>query len=118
MNDSNLNLIPTNDGELTYTNFVTFLNQAFTTLGLTDYSAQISLNNDEMRPSNIIDKYNGFYIIRPIVDTFNIYIREDDNADTTYTNTSTTPTISGTGGRSYRGINCENITIQNGVVVE
>lgn len=93
-----------------YTNFVTFLNQAFTDIGLTSYKAQISLLNSE-NPSGSI-RYAGFYIIRPETDTFNMYISEIGNLDSIYSE-------SGIVNNTYeRGSTCENIIVVNGEVSE
>lgn len=94
-----------------YTNFVTFLNQAFDELGLTNYKAQISQFNYE---DPVQSKYSGFYIIRPENDTFNMYITEIGNLDTIYTQNGI-----GSGPSAYaRGSVCSGITLENGVVVE
>jgi len=113
--ESNFDPLTLEDGE-TYINFVTFLNQAFVTLGLNEYSAQISINNFE-RPDGLNEKYNGFYIVRPIVDTFSMYIREDENFDTIYTNDSASE-ASGFEYIKYRAAACNNIVVENGVVIE
>lgn len=57
---------------ITYTNIVDMLNDTFTTLGLTEYSAQIALNQNAFVSGN---SYNGFYLMWPKNDTFEITIR-------------------------------------------
>jgi hypothetical protein len=109
LTNANLDLVPTPNGD-TYSNFVTFLNQSFNTLGLTDYTAQLSLLNNENVTN---DKYNGFYIIRPIVDSFNMYISEIGNLDTIYTDLG----IGSGPSQAYRTSLC-NITVVNGQVIE
>jgi len=93
-----------------YTNFVEFLNNAFVELGLINYRAQISLYNTE----NPFDdnEYKGFYIVRPEVDIFNLYIGEIGNVDTIFTE-------SGLGNfPAYRFSNCAGIRLTNGIVNE
>jgi hypothetical protein len=105
---SNYNPITIGTGK-TYTNFVDFLNGAFASVGLSNYKAQLSLNL-----SKHTYKYYGFYIIKPYGDTFTMTIHETNNMDTIYTQNSATDSMDG----SYRGINCSNITIKDGKVIE
>jgi hypothetical protein len=115
MTPVNLNLIPTPIGQ-TYTNFVDFLNQAFASLGLSNYIAQISINNAQ-KPTTpyAATKYDGFYIIRPIGDTFSMYISETNNMDVIYTQNSSTDSL---GGGSYRNSICTAVEVENGQVIE
>jgi hypothetical protein len=112
LNEANYNPVsvtaPTTQNS--YTNFVDFLNQAFINLGLTNYSAQLA---DSFQPD--ADKYLGFYIIRPVGDTFNMYVTETNNTDTIFTENSCTDTL---GGGGYRYSVCDGITVVNGHVVE
>jgi len=103
---------------VTYTNFVDFLNSAFATLGLINYSAQLSISNPFFNNGTSIDKYNGFYIIRPIGDTFNMYISETNNLDTIYTDNSATDSLGNPSAAQYRHAFCNNITVVNGQVIE
>lgn len=107
LSSANLSSANTPNG-LTYTNFVDFFNQAFSQLGLVNYSAQISIDNNE-KP--ISSDYNGFYIIRPLNDNFSISVNETNNFNTTFTDTTTT-------GGVDRVVVCDNINLINGVVVE
>jgi hypothetical protein len=110
LTNANLDLVSTPNGD-TYSNFVTFLNQSFNTLGLTDYTAQLSLLNNENTTDD--KRYGGFYIIRPIVDSFNMYISEIGNLDTIYTDLG----IGSGPSEVYRTSLC-NITVTNGQVIE
>jgi hypothetical protein len=93
---------------LTYTNFVTFLNQVFTTLGMTNYSAQIALNGQVGGSAN----NQGFYIIRPIGETFSMEISETNSSDYFITHDDMF------GVASYFTADCDNVNVVNGVVVE
>lgn len=94
---------------LTYTNFVTFLNQAFASLGLANYSAQVALNGQVGGDNN----NQGFYIIRPIGDTFSMQISETNSSDYFITHNDMF------GISTYLTIgNCDNINIVDGKVVE
>jgi hypothetical protein len=105
---SNFETVMTPAG-LTYTNFVTFLNQAFATLGLSNYSAQLALNGQTAGAGD----NQGFYIIRPVGDTFSMQISETNTNDFFITNDSML------GFSTYFSIgNCDNITIIDGIVVE
>jgi hypothetical protein len=92
---------------LTYTNFVAFLNEAFNTLGLVNYSAQIALNGQVGGVNN----NQGFYIIRPIGDTFSMQISETNTVDFFITNNNMF-------GLYPFEANCDNINVVNGIVIE
>jgi hypothetical protein len=69
---------------ITYTNMVDMMNNMFTTLGLTDYSAQIALDTN----INVMGGSQcGFYLITPISDIFEINVTSSisGGADITYT---------------------------------
>jgi hypothetical protein len=70
----------------TYTNFVDFLNDTFTNLGLTEYKAIISLKEKQGVGNEC--SMNGFYISYPKNDTFSIVIQSDSDVSTicNYTN--------------------------------
>jgi len=91
---------------LTYTNFVTFLNQAFASFGLANYSAQLALNGDQHGSQN-----QGFYIIRPLDDTFSMQISETNSPDYYITDDDML-------NIGYFLVDCDNITVVDGVVVE
>ena len=94
---------------LTYTNFVTFLNQAFASLGLSNYSAQLALNGQVGGDGD----NQGFYIIRPLGDTFSMQISETNSSDYFITHND----MFGIGTYLTIG-SCDNITIVDGKVVE
>jgi hypothetical protein len=70
----------------TYTNFVDFLNDTFTNLGLTEYKAIISLKEKQGVGNEC--SMNGFYISYPKNDAFSIVIQSDSDVSTicNYTN--------------------------------
>ena len=70
---------------ITYTNVVDMLNNVFTTLGLTEYSAQIALNTNSFLGTNSHSPC-GFYLIWPIADTFEIKINSSIGYTMYYTN--------------------------------
>jgi hypothetical protein len=105
LTSSNFETVSTPAG-LTYTNFVTFLNQAFTSLGLANYSAQLALNGDQHGSQN-----QGFYIIRPLGDTFSMQISETNSPDYYITDDDMLNV-------GYFLVDCDNITVVDGVVVE
>lgn len=105
LTSSNFETVSTPAG-LTYTNFVTFLNQAFANLGLANYSAQLALNGDQHLSNN-----QGFYIIRPLDDTFSMQISETNSPDYYITDDDML-------GTAYFLVDCNNITVVDGVVVE
>lgn len=105
LTSSNFETVSTLAG-LTYTNFVTFLNQAFASLGLANYSAQLALNGDQHTSNN-----QGFYIIRPLNDTFSMQISETNSPDYFISDDD----MLGTG---YFLVDCNNITVVDGVVIE
>jgi hypothetical protein len=107
LTSSNFETVSTPAG-LTYTNFVTFLNQVFTTLGMNNYSAQLALNGQVGGSAN----NQGFYIIRPIGDTFSMEISETNSSDYFITHDDMF------GVASYFTADCDNINIVNGVVIE
>jgi len=61
----------------TYTDQIDFMNQLFTTLGLKNYKAQISIYPD-IYPFYHYNEINGFYIIKPENDTFEFTITSAD----------------------------------------
>jgi hypothetical protein len=61
----------------TYSNFVTFLNSVFTTLGLTNYKAQTSFVSKYAAGQTRQNSDAGFYIIFPSTDTFTIEMFSD-----------------------------------------
>lgn len=69
---------------ITYTNMVDMMNDMFTTLGLTDYTAQIAL---ETNPWVTGASQCGFYLITPALDMFEINATSSvsSGADITYT---------------------------------
>jgi len=106
---STTNVLIDGTSYVTYTNFVDFLNTAFASLGLTNYSAQLSYNRADST------KYNGFYIIRPLGDSFSISVSETNGYDVVYTDSTASDA---TGPSGYRVCSCDGITIVNGQVVE
>jgi hypothetical protein len=105
LTSSNFETVSTPAG-LTYTNFVTFLNQAFASLGLANYSAQLALNGNQHGSQN-----QGFYIIRPLDDTFSMQISETNTPDYYITDDDML-------NLGYFLVDCDNITVVDGVVVE
>jgi hypothetical protein len=105
LTSSNFETVSTPAG-LTYTNFVTFLNQAFASLGLSKYSAQLALNGDQHASNN-----QGFYIIRPLNDTFSMQISETNSPDYFISDDDML-------GIGYFLVDCNNITVVDGVVIE
>lgn len=104
---TNFDTVTTTAG-LTYTNFVTFLNQAFADIGAENYSAQLALNGQTAGEN----PNQGFYIIRPIDDIFTIHISETNTADYYFTENDML------GGGTYFDVDCDGIIVENGVVVE
>lgn len=101
---------------LTYTNFVDLLNEMFVDLGLTSYRAQISLTERVVAGSNSKD---GFYIIRPTLDTFEIKTSDTSNSYTynlKYKNNILTDWNNNL--INYYRIDCGNITLVDGEVIE
>ncbi len=108
LNSGNFDTVMTSEG-LTYTNFVTFLNQAFAAVGASNYTAQLALNGQ----TGGENPNQGFYIIRPLDDTFTIQISETNTNDFYLTENSML------GGGAYFVVdNCGALTINNGVVIE
>lgn len=72
---------------ITYTNMVDMMNDMFTTLGLSGYSAQIALNTNTFVTGA---SQCGFYLITPVSDMFEINATSSIGygADITYTKTS------------------------------
>jgi hypothetical protein len=105
----------------TYTNFVTLLNQQFDNLGLTFYKAQIA-----KIPRGVYNQYgnpeplNGFYIIRPALDTFSIKADANTNVDKYYYKQDGISDWQLNDGWSfgYPKFTCTGITINNSIVVE
>lgn len=77
---SNFETILTTAGP-SYTNFVEFLNESFQTLGLNNYTAIQALDGNQHGTDN-----QGFYILRPIDDTFSIEINKTDSPTVNITN--------------------------------
>lgn len=71
---------------ITYTNMVDMMNDMFTTLGLSEYSAQIALDTNTFVTGG---SQCGFYLITPITDDFEINVTSSisGGADITYTRT-------------------------------
>lgn len=69
---------------ITYTNVVDMLNNMFTTLGLTEYSAQIALDTNAFIPTS--NSQCGFYLMWPKADTFEIKINSSIGFTMYYTN--------------------------------
>ena len=69
---------------ITYTNMVDMMNDMFTTLGLSGYSAQIALNTN---PFVTGGSQCGFYLMTPVSDMFEINVTSSisGGADITYT---------------------------------
>ena len=105
----------------TYTNFVTLLNQQFDNLGLTYYKAQIA-----KIPRDIYNQYgepeplNGFYIIRPALDTFSIKADANTNVDKyIYTHNGVNDwRQDNSWSFGYPKFTCTGITLNNSIVVE
>lgn len=108
---------PTYTTGVTYSDYVALLNEVFTDLGLTDYKAQLSYTN------RIITDFNGnplspagFYIIRPLADTFEIRTSSSLLGTLKYKTTEITDTFNNQA--SYYAVTCNGITLENGTVVE
>jgi hypothetical protein len=99
---------------VTYTDFVTFFNNAFTMYGLTGYTAQISTNIVGGGGSKSAD---GFYIIYPISDTFEINVVSSVGGQPLSYRNGALVLWDGSFAQYY-GINCSNIDLQNGIVIE
>ncbi|TXG81041.1 MAG: hypothetical protein E6R13_07080 [Spirochaetes bacterium] len=67
---------------ITYTNFVDFVNDCFQLAGMTEYKAQIALNQNFSITSNY---YTGFYLIFPNADDFELTFHFSSGFDITYT---------------------------------
>lgn len=107
LDSSNFDTVMTPTG-LTYTNFVTFMNQAFVEIGAENYTAQLALNGQTDGDSS----NQGFYIIRPLNDTFTIQISETNTGDYYFTEDDML------GGGEYFSADCNGIIVENGVVRE
>ena len=105
---------------MTYTDFVDLLNEAFADLGLTYYHAQLSyvgkqvydaINDELVNPA-------GFYIIRPVNDTFSI--KTVSNVGSPYSLLYTDNSLTNWAGSpiNYYAMTCNGITLENNVVVE
>jgi len=103
--------IPITTG-FTYTNFVDFLNSTFTTLGLTNYRAQISLVGRDLGNNS----QSGFYIIHPSTDSFSISIGDEwQTSPFIYTQNQ----ILHEGSKVYyRSMTCCDINLVGNVVIE
>lgn len=104
----------------TYTNFVDLLNEAFADLGLTKYTAQISLIN---KPGPFIldpeEGPQGFYIIRPIGDVFSIKTKSDRLDEISWIKYTNNNLTNWDGGHvNYKGVTESGINLVNGVVIE
>ena len=95
---------------VTYTDFVNLLNTAFSGVGLTQYTAQISLVEITGTSASTT---SGFYIVYPNTDTFAITAYDSLGNIITYTQDAIAYIGSGSAG-----ITCENITLINGIVIE
>lgn len=93
----------------TSTYFVDFLNQSFANLGLTNYSAQLALNG-QLGGSN--NDQQGYYLIRPIEDTFQIQISSNYIPQFHITEND----ILNLG--PYGSVDCNNITLSGNTVIE
>jgi hypothetical protein len=99
----------------TYTNWVDYLNLTFDSLGLEQFRAQVSLKSQKLG-SPIFDDHNGFYIIRPIGETFSMKTETTHNFDKyIYTDTGLQPWIPNDSwmGNGYFKSFCTGITITN-----
>lgn len=107
---------------MTYTNFVDFLNLSFESLGLNGYKAQVSLKEQKIGDSSYYE-HNGFYIIYPEGDTFEMKTTSSTNTDYyKYSDVGLSEwnPIFGGGtpwGRYLKSF-CDGITLINGVVLE
>lgn len=106
LNLANFETVLTTAG-LTYTNFVTFMNQAFAEIGASNYTAQLALNGQ----TGGANPNQGFYIIRPINDTFTIQVSETNTPDYYFTQNNML-------GGSYFGVDCSDVVVENRVVIE
>lgn len=95
---------------VTYTDFVDLLNTAFTDLGLTDYKSQISLIE---KPGGA---HQGFYIIRPVSDTFTIKTSGTQNL--LYTENEITNWFGSPQNLDYYNVICYENNLVDGVVIE
>ena len=106
---------PTSPG-MTYTNYVDFLNDIFVAHGLTDYKAQVSLISKSVVNSN---SAAGFYIIRPSTDTFSINTVSNVGSAYQLSYHENDLTLwDGSPMINYYGIDCNNINLVDGVVIE
>ena len=96
----------------TYTNFVDFLNSTFSTLGLSNYRAQISLVGRDLGNNS----QSGFYIIHPSTDSFSISIGDEwQTSPFIYTQNQ----ILYEGSKVYfRTMTCCDINLVGNVVIE
>lgn len=127
---SNINWVAANNNVMsgctgptgyTYTNFVDFLNNMFSTLGLTNYSAQLSYTSVTANfPSNSVA---GFYIIHPSTDTFSMELNsvspsiQHNNLIYTESTILQFNGINYVDAAYYKSI-CSGITLVNGIVIE
>jgi hypothetical protein len=102
---------------ITYTNMVDMMNDMFTTLGLSEYSAQIALDTNIYVTGA---SQCGFYLITPIGDDFEINVTSSisSGADITYTRTNVVGNNSA--GLLYYGMTPSgfNYDCLNNVVIE
>jgi hypothetical protein len=106
----------------TYTDFVDLLNEVFVDLGLTNYTAQISLieiNPEPISPYHGLNSKAGFYIIRPENETFVLKTTSDIAVNNmVYTESALAIDWNGPFYNNYEGMTCEGITVVDGVVIE
>ena len=98
---------------ITYTNFVDMLNNTFTSLGLVDYRAQIS--QTQRIADNNCEKHDGFYIVSPIGESFEIIVEQPIEFPLKYTNNSITVLVPWSTDfipQYYYGMTC-NVTYDN-----
>ena len=127
---SNINWVAANNNVMsgctgptgyTYTNFVDFLNNMFSTLGLTNYTAQLSYTSVTADyPSNSVA---GFYIIHPSSDTFSMELNSVSPSIQYNNLIYTESTILGFNGMEYVEAGyyksvCSGITLVDGIVIE
>lgn len=102
---------------ITYTNMVDMMNDMFTTLGLSDYSAQIALDTNAFVTGA---SQCGFYLMTPVADIFEINVTSSISSGANITYTKTGVIGLNSSGLLYYGMTYDgyNYDCLNNVVIE